>query len=80
MAGRVGSAGDEAVGDGDTRHGAAVERVTDQTGEKAALWVTVGPADRPGYVLSGHRRADRLEGHQGGEEVGDGGKGRIGRG
>ncbi|RVU21189.1 acetylornithine deacetylase [Methylobacterium oryzihabitans] len=34
--------------------GAAVERVTDATGEKAALWITIGPADRPGYVLSGH--------------------------
>lgn len=35
-------------------HGAAVERVTDETGEKAALWITVGPAQVPGYVLSGH--------------------------
>ncbi|MDP4022946.1 acetylornithine deacetylase [Methylobacterium sp. NEAU 140] len=36
------------------RHGAAVERVADATGAKAALWITLGPADRPGYVLSGH--------------------------
>ena len=35
-------------------HGAAVERVVDETGEKAALWITVGPAEVPGYVLSGH--------------------------
>lgn len=34
-------------------HGAAVERVTDEAGRKAALWITVGP-DAPGYVLSGH--------------------------
>ncbi len=30
------------------------ERITDETGEKASLWVTIGPDDRPGYVLSGH--------------------------
>lgn len=36
------------------RHGAAVERVPDETGEKAALWITIGPAGVPGYVLSGH--------------------------
>ena len=35
-------------------HGAAVERVVDASGEKAALWITVGPATVPGYVLSGH--------------------------
>ncbi len=35
-------------------HGAAVERVPDETGEKAALWITIGPAAVPGYVLSGH--------------------------
>lgn len=35
-------------------HGATVERVPDETGAKAALWITVGPADVPGYVLSGH--------------------------
>lgn len=44
------------------RHGAAVERVTDETGEKAALWVTVGPADRQGYVLSGHSDVVPVEG------------------
>jgi acetylornithine deacetylase len=29
-------------------------RSYEPTGTKANLWVTVGPADRPGYVLSGH--------------------------
>lgn len=35
-------------------HGAAVERVADETGRKAALWISLGPSERPGYVLSGH--------------------------
>ncbi|MEY9589747.1 acetylornithine deacetylase [Bradyrhizobium yuanmingense] len=30
------------------------ERIVDETGEKASLWVTIGPEDRPGFVLSGH--------------------------
>ena len=30
------------------------ERITDETGQKASLWVTIGPEDRPGLVLSGH--------------------------
>lgn len=30
------------------------ERITDETGQKASLWVTIGPQDRGGYVLSGH--------------------------
>jgi len=30
------------------------ERITDETGKKASLWVTIGPEDRPGLVLSGH--------------------------
>jgi acetylornithine deacetylase len=29
-------------------------RIPDETGQKAALWVTIGPEDRPGMVLSGH--------------------------
>ncbi|HWX62200.1 acetylornithine deacetylase [Bradyrhizobium sp.] len=29
-------------------------RIPDKTGEKASLWVTIGPQDRPGFVLSGH--------------------------
>ncbi|MGY4371680.1 acetylornithine deacetylase ArgE [Bradyrhizobium sp. LB1.3] len=30
------------------------ERIVDETGQKASLWVTIGPEDRPGLVLSGH--------------------------
>ncbi len=30
------------------------ERIVDATGQKASLWVTIGPEDRPGLVLSGH--------------------------
>ncbi|MBP1184097.1 acetylornithine deacetylase [Methylobacterium sp. PvR107] len=45
------------------RHGAAVERVGDPTGRKAALLVSVGPfASRPGYVLSGHSDVVPAEG------------------
>ncbi|MFC6742354.1 acetylornithine deacetylase [Methylobacterium tardum] len=45
------------------RHGAAVERVADPTGLKAALLVSVGPfASRPGYVLSGHSDVVPAEG------------------
>lgn len=36
------------------RHGASVTRVPDESGVKAGLWISLGPADRPGYVLSGH--------------------------
>ncbi|WP_407155091.1 acetylornithine deacetylase [Bradyrhizobium sp. STM 3557] len=35
-------------------HGVRAQRITDPTGQKAALWVTIGPADKPGIVLSGH--------------------------
>jgi acetylornithine deacetylase len=35
-------------------HGVSAQRITDSTGQKAALWVTIGPADTPGIVLSGH--------------------------
>ena len=35
-------------------HGATFRRVFDETGEKANLIATIGPADRPGYLLSGH--------------------------
>jgi acetylornithine deacetylase len=34
--------------------GFAMERVYDGTGTKANLWATIGPQDRPGFVLSGH--------------------------
>lgn len=35
-------------------HGVASTRVPDETGRKANLIATIGPADVPGYVLSGH--------------------------
>jgi acetylornithine deacetylase len=35
-------------------HGIASELVPDETGKKANLFATIGPADRPGLVLSGH--------------------------
>lgn len=35
-------------------HGVASTRVPDESGTKANLWATIGPADRPGYILSGH--------------------------
>jgi len=31
------------------------QRIVDATGQKASLWVTIGPQDKPGIVLSGHR-------------------------
>jgi acetylornithine deacetylase len=34
--------------------GVTSERIVDDTGQKASLWVTIGPQDRGGYVLSGH--------------------------
>lgn len=36
------------------RHGVECRRVPDATGQKANLWATIGPADRPGAILSGH--------------------------
>ncbi|MFD0934708.1 acetylornithine deacetylase [Methylobacterium trifolii] len=35
-------------------NGAETDRVPSETGDKAALWITIGPRDVPGYVLSGH--------------------------
>jgi acetylornithine deacetylase len=35
-------------------YGLTGERVYDETGSKANLWVTIGPKDVAGYVLSGH--------------------------
>jgi acetylornithine deacetylase len=35
-------------------HGIASELVPDETGRKANLFATIGPADRPGLILSGH--------------------------
>ena len=37
-----------------TGYGLSGERVYDETGKKANLWVTIGPKDVAGYVLSGH--------------------------
>lgn len=34
--------------------GVAVQRIADPVLPKASLWVTIGPPDRAGYVLSGH--------------------------
>jgi len=36
------------------RLGVAHERIYDETGRKSNLWATLGPADVPGYILSGH--------------------------
>jgi acetylornithine deacetylase len=35
-------------------YGVAARRVPDGSGEKANLYATIGPADRPGVMLSGH--------------------------
>ena len=35
-------------------HNVNSTRVTNETGDKASLYAIVGPADKPGYVLSGH--------------------------
>ncbi|MEF8833690.1 MAG: acetylornithine deacetylase [Halofilum sp. (in: g-proteobacteria)] len=37
-----------------SRHGVASRRVPDASGEKANLYATIGPSDRPGVMLSGH--------------------------
>lgn len=42
--------------------GFACERIPDASGAKANLWATIGPADRPGYVLSGHTDAVPVDG------------------
>lgn len=36
------------------RHGVSARRITDESGDKANLYATIGPADRPGLMLSGH--------------------------
>lgn len=36
------------------RHGVVSRRIPDESGEKANLYATIGPADRPGVMLSGH--------------------------
>lgn len=37
-----------------TRHGASVSTLTGPEGDRVNLFATIGPADRPGYILSGH--------------------------
>jgi acetylornithine deacetylase len=36
------------------RLGVKHERIYDETGKKSNLWATLGPAEVPGYILSGH--------------------------
>jgi acetylornithine deacetylase len=43
-------------------HGVASRRLPDSTGEKATLWATIGPADVPGVILSGHTDVVPVEG------------------
>ncbi|WP_024517218.1 acetylornithine deacetylase [Bradyrhizobium sp. Tv2a-2] len=38
------------------------QRIVDATGQKASLWVTIGPKDKPGIVLSGHTDVVPVEG------------------
>jgi acetylornithine deacetylase len=38
--------------------------VFDETGTKANLWATIGPADRPGLVLSGHTDVVPIDGQE----------------
>lgn len=44
------------------RLGVAHQRIPDATGTKANLWATIGPADVPGYILSGHTDAVPVDG------------------
>ncbi len=43
-------------------HGIASQRIYDETGEKANLIATIGPADVPGIILSGHVDVVPVEG------------------
>jgi acetylornithine deacetylase len=45
-----------------TPFGITGRRIVDDTGQKASLWVTIGPEDRPGIVLSGHTDVVPVEG------------------
>jgi len=45
-------------------HGIASEIVPDETGRKANLFATIGPADRPGIVLSGHTDVVPVDGQE----------------
>jgi acetylornithine deacetylase len=42
--------------------GITARRVVDATGQKASLWVTIGPQNKPGLVLSGHTDVVPVEG------------------
>jgi acetylornithine deacetylase len=42
--------------------GIAGRRIVDATGQKASLWVTIGPEEKPGIVLSGHTDVVPVEG------------------
>jgi acetylornithine deacetylase len=42
--------------------GFTCERIPDASGAKANLWATIGPTDRPGFVLSGHTDAVPVDG------------------
>jgi acetylornithine deacetylase len=43
-------------------HGIAARRIPDPRQAKCSLWVTIGPADQAGYVLSGHTDTVPVEG------------------
>ncbi len=43
-------------------NGAEVDRIWSENENKAGLWITVGPKDVPGYVLSGHSDVVPVEG------------------
>lgn len=44
--------------------GVANERIYDETGKKANLWATIGPAGVPGIVLSGHTDTVPVDGQE----------------
>ncbi|MBL4916074.1 acetylornithine deacetylase [Szabonella alba] len=44
------------------QHGIDSHLIPDPTGEKANLWAVIGPADRPGVILSGHVDVVPVEG------------------
>jgi acetylornithine deacetylase len=46
------------------RHGVAHERIADRTGTKANVWATIGPAENPGYILSGHTDVVPVDGQR----------------
>jgi acetylornithine deacetylase len=49
-------------------HGISSRLVHDETGAKANLFATIGPADRPGLVLSGHTDVVPVDGQEWGSE------------